>query len=161
MSDNEQITELLKTISEHEFFTGLKKDSLRFLAENASHINIEAGDVLFKQGVHADRFYLMLSGEISVEVPAIQGPSLNLQKLSKGKILGWSWLMPPYRWDFQARAIRDAELIEFDGKAILAQCEADNSFGYDLFKRFAGLMSERLLAARRKMMDQWDPPGFA
>jgi CRP-like cAMP-binding protein len=161
MSDKEKNSDLLKIISEHEFFSGLKQDFLEFLASNASHKHLEAGDVLFRQGVHADRFYLMLDGEISVEVPAIQGPSLTLQRLSKGKILGWSWLIPPYRWDFQARVVSSAELIEFDGKAILDQCETDNTFGYDLFKRFTGLMSERLLAARRKMMDQWDPPGFA
>jgi hypothetical protein len=52
-------------------------------------------------------------------------------------------------------------VIEFDGSAILERCEKDPAFGYELFKRFAALMSERLDAARQKMMDQWDPPGFA
>ena len=52
-------------------------------------------------------------------------------------------------------------MIEFDGSAILARCEKDTEFGYELFKRFTGLMSARLEAARQKMMDQWNPPGFA
>ena len=60
-----------------------------------------------------------------------------------------------------ARAMQDSEVLEFDGSAILKRCEEDPKFGYELFKRFAALMSERLDAARQKLMDQWDPPGFA
>jgi hypothetical protein len=57
--------------------------------------------------------------------------------------------------------LEDSDLLEFDGSAILARCEEDPNFGYGLFKRFAALMSERLDAARQKMMDEWNPPGFA
>jgi CRP/FNR family transcriptional regulator, cyclic AMP receptor protein len=154
-------SELIETLSGNRFFAAMPQDYLTFMAGASQRKRFKAGEVLFRQGEHADRFFLVQSGEITVEVPAIMGPALQLQKLSNGKLLGWSWLIAPYRWDFQARAITDAEVIEFDGAAILARCEADNAFGYELFKRFTGLMSERLLAARRKMMDQWDPAGFA
>jgi CRP/FNR family cyclic AMP-dependent transcriptional regulator len=117
--------------------------------------------VLFQQGKVADKFYLVLKGQVSVQVPALVGPPLELQVLGDNQILGWSWLIPPYRWNFMARAVEDTELLEFDGHAILARCEKDPKFGYELLKRFTALMSERLNAARQKMMDQWNPPGFA
>lgn len=161
MTTDNPDSELIETLAANKFFADIRPDYLAFLASKAQNKRFEAGKVLFRQAEHADRFYLVQSGEITVEIPAIQGPTLQLQNLGAGKILGWSWLIAPYRWDFQARIVSDAEVIEFEGKAILAQCDADNSFGYDLFKRFTGLMSERLWAARRKMMDQWDPPGFA
>jgi CRP-like cAMP-binding protein len=148
-------------ISENSFFAGMKETHLDFLASTAHLKRGQTGEVLFRLGEPAKYFYLALSGEVTVEVPAIQGPGLQLQKLGSGKMIGWSWLIDPYRWDFQARVISEAELIEFDGKAILAQCENDNAFGYDLFKRFTNLMSERLGFARRKMMEQWEAPGFA
>jgi CRP/FNR family cyclic AMP-dependent transcriptional regulator len=75
--------------------------------------------------------------------------------------LGWSWLISPYQWSFQARAEEDSELLQFDGTAILARCEQEPKFGYELLKKFAGMMSMRLEAARRKMMDEWNPAGFA
>jgi len=152
---------VIETLSGNTFFAGMMPEHLAFLAGATRPRQCKAGEVLFRQGEHADRFFLVQSGEITVEVPAIMGPALQLQKLSIGKLLGWSWLIAPYQWDFQARAITDAGVIEFDGSAILARCEADNAFGYELFKRFTGLMSERLSSARRKMMDQWDPAGFA
>jgi CRP-like cAMP-binding protein len=148
-------------LSSHAFFKGLDDDFIRFLSESATKIRIKAGESLFKQGTRADKFYLLRSGQVVVQVPALMGPTLDIQTLGEDQILGWSWLIAPYRWSFQARAVEDSELLEFDGTAILAHCEEDPKFGYELFKRFASLMSERLDAARQKMMDQWDPPGFA
>ena len=75
--------------------------------------------------------------------------------------MGWSWLISPYKWSFQAKAIEDADLLRFDGKAILTQCELDPKFGYELLKKFAELMSVRLDSARQKMMEEWNPAGFA
>ena len=150
-----------KYLSSHEFFSGLDDSYIKFLAASASEKKIKSGDTLFKQGERADGFYLLRSGQVSIQVPALMGPTLDIQTLGDDQILGWSWLIAPYRWSFLARAITDSEVLEFDGSAILAHCEQDPKFGYELFKRFAALMSERLDAARQKMMDQWDPPGFA
>ncbi|MDH5354752.1 MAG: cyclic nucleotide-binding domain-containing protein [Gammaproteobacteria bacterium] len=148
-------------LSSHPFFDKLDEDFLQFVSNSATELQLKKGDILFRQGELADKFYLLREGQISVQVPAIVGPALEIQSLSKGQILGWSWLMPPYRWHFLARVEEDSDLIEFDGISILAHCEEDPKFGYELFKHFAALMSERLEVARQKMMDQWNPPGFA
>ncbi len=148
-------------LSTHKFFSGLDESSMKFLSESATRILIKRDDVLFQQGESADKFYLLLNGRVSVQVPALVGPALEMQSLGKDQMLGWSWLIPPYRWNFQARVVEDSELLEFDGGAILARCEEDPKFGYQLLKRFAALMSERLDAARQNMMDHWNPPGFA
>ena len=148
-------------LTTHAFFSGLDEGFIKFLANSATEIQVEKGHILFQQGKPANKFYLLRSGLVSVQIPALMGPTLEIQTLASDQLLGWSWLMPPYRWNFQARAIEDSDLLEFDGSAILAHCEEDSKFGYELVKRFAGLMSERLNAARQKMMDQWDPPGFA
>ncbi|MGQ7846959.1 Crp/Fnr family transcriptional regulator [Granulosicoccus sp. 3-233] len=148
-------------LATHDFFEGLDERSKKFLADSAVVRELSAGDILFSQAESADKFYLLRSGEVSVQVPALMGPALQIQKLKEGQILGWSWMIPPYRWNFQALALEDATVLEFDGSIILARCEQEPTFGYQLLKRFAALMSERLDAARQKMMDQWDPPGFA
>ncbi|MEE9597084.1 MAG: cyclic nucleotide-binding domain-containing protein [Acidiferrobacterales bacterium] len=148
-------------LSSHVFFSELDDSFMKFLSDSATELKIKKGDVLFQQGERADKFYLLRNGHVSVQVPALMGPTLEIQALGEDQILGWSWLIPPYRWNFQARALEDSELLEFDGSAILARCEEDPKFGYALLKRFAALMSDRLDAARQKMMDEWNPPGFA
>jgi CRP/FNR family cyclic AMP-dependent transcriptional regulator len=148
-------------LAAHAFFSALNEDYIKLLSEFVTERQVAKGEVLFQQGKVADKFYLVLKGQVSVQVPALVGPPLELQVLGDNQILGWSWLIPPYRWNFMARAVEDTELLEFDGHAILARCEKDPKFGYELLKRFTALMSERLNAARQKMMDQWNPPGFA
>ena len=148
-------------LSRHPFFQGMDGPFIEFLADSAVETQLGAGDILFRQGKPADKFYLLRSGQVSVQVPALVGPVLEIQRIGDDQLLGWSWLIPPYRWNFQARVEADSTVIEFDGVAVLKQCEQDPKFGYELLKRFAALMSERLEAARQKMMDEWNPPGFA
>jgi len=148
-------------LSTHSFFSELSEDVRKFLCKCASELQTKKDEILFRQSERADKFYVLRDGCVSVQIPALMGPALEIQTLGKDQVLGWSWLIPPYQWNFQAKAEEDSELLEFDGTAILARCEQDPGFGYELLKRFAALMSERLDAARQKMMDQWNPVGFA
>ena len=152
---------ILDYLSSHPFFAKFDQRFLQVLSEYAADRTITTGNLLFHQGRHADRFYVIKSGSATVEVPAIAGPALELQHLGAGDVVGWSWLIPPYEWDFQCRATEDCEVLEFDGTALLARCEEDVEFGYNLLKAFTKLMSDRLHASRQVMMEQWVPSGFA
>lgn len=148
-------------LSTHAFFAGLSPEFIGFLARCAREQPLQPGEVLFRQGERAHYFYLIQHGSIAIEIPAITGPTLQVQSLGAGQILGWSWLIPPYRWNFQSRAETSTTLLAFDGDAVRDRCEAEADFGYPLLKRFAALMAERLEVARQRLMDQWNPPGFA
>ena len=148
-------------IAASEFFAGLAPEFVEFLAAHATSRRLAAGEILFRYGDRAERFYLVATGHVSVDVPAIAGPALELQDQGPGAVVGWSWLIPPHRWNFEARATARSEVVEFDGAAVLAHCEENARFGYELLKHFAALMSERLAVARQKMMEAWSPAGFA
>ena len=68
-------------------------------------------------------------------------------------VLGWSWLIPPYRWRFDARAIDLTRAIALDGKCLRGKCDQDPRLGYELLKRVAAIMAERLHATRLQMLD--------
>lgn len=152
---------LATVVAQSELFGGLAPDFVDFLTEHARVRRLAKNEVLFHYGEKATHFYLIVSGQISIEVAAIEGPTLELQELGAGATVGWSWLIAPHRWAFQARAMVPTELVEFDGEAVLARCESDPAFGYAVLKRFSTLMSERLQSARQRMMEEWSPPGFA
>lgn len=151
---------LAKRLENVEFFGDLEVEHREWLAEHATERQFEDGQLLARQGDKADRFFLVLEGELVVEVPALTGPSLEVTRLGEGKVFGWSWLIKPYRWHFNARAAGAAQVLEFDGLAILERAEAEPAFGYALLRRFSALMGLRLEAAQRKMMDQWAPAGL-
>ena len=152
------ITERLRNSG---FFRDLPSEVRSLLAAHAQVRRLGENEVVFHFGEPAQRFYLVTDGHISVEVAAIEGPTLQLQDLGPGMVLGWSWLIPPHRWTFQARASTPAELVEFDGEVVRAECEANPMLGYALLKRFSTLMSERLQEARQRMIEEWRPEGFA
>lgn len=142
-------------LDEHPFFSGLPPALLDLLERNATEVAVGAQHKIFKQDGDADAFYVLLEGQAQVEVPAVTGEPALLQKLGAGKILGWSWLIPPHRWHFDARALCDSRLLKLDGKALREECRRDTTLGYPLLERASGLMMERLEAARRQVMENY------
>lgn len=153
--------DIKRFLSEQSLFASLDDEHLKRLAGHAREREFESGEIVASQGAAAETFYLILSGTLVVEVPALTGPRLEITRLGAGEVFGWSWLIAPYKWHFHARASGPTRVLEFDGKALLEHCEADPAFGYPLLRRFSELMARRLDAAQRKMMDQWSPAGFA
>lgn len=152
---------ILEYLAGHPTFRDLDPEQIAVLAAHGSEQNLARGETLFKQDDDARRFYILRSGRVRVEIPSLYGPPLEVQSLGPDEILGWSWLIAPYRWTFAAIAETDSRLLVFDGESLLGHCEKDPAFGYALMKRFTALMSERLHAARLRMMENWSPPGIA
>ncbi len=155
------VATVLDYTKNHPFSKSLTPEHLEFIADCGQYRDTPRGEAVFVQGDRADKFFVVLEGGVTVEVPALTGPTLEIQSLGPDKILGWSWLIEPYQWDFQARATEDSKLLEFDGRRVLERCESDPAFGYQVLRLFTVLMSERLLSARRTMMANWRPAGFA
>lgn len=153
-------TEILGVLEQSKIFSGLPTEHLEWLAEHATERHFDDGRLVARQGELARHFLLVLEGELIVEVPALTGPSLEVAVLGPGAAFGWSWLIEPFRWHFNARAESTTRVLEFDGDAIRGRCSGDKSFGYELLKRFSALMGTRLEAAHRRMKEHWAPDGL-
>jgi hypothetical protein len=73
--------------------------------------------------------------------------------------VGWSWLVAPYRWTFDARATEDTTVIAFDGACLRSKCQTDPALGYDLLQRVVQVMSARLHSARVRLLDLYGSSG--
>lgn len=142
-------------LAKHPVFEGLDPSHLQLVATHAAVQKYEAGQRVFERDLDAREFFVVKQGKVTVEVPAIDGDSLKITTVESGGLLGWSWLIPPYRWSFDARTDTPAELIVVNGERLRAACDADPRLGYQLMKRFALLMAERLNAARLAAMRQY------
>lgn len=140
-------------IGEHQFFKGMQPEYVHFVAGCASNVMFHAGDYVFRQGENADHFYVIRHGVIAVEAHDNRKGPLNIETIVENDVLGWSWLFPPYRWHYDARAMTLVRATAFDGKCLRDKCESDHNLGYDLMKRFALIMMERLQATRMQVMD--------
>jgi CRP-like cAMP-binding protein len=95
---------------------------------------------------------LIESGKVVLDSSAGSGKPLVIETIGPGDLLGWSWMFPPYVWQFTARAVEPTTAIFFYGTILREYCEKDHSLGYELFKRMSVVMMKRLQAARRQML---------
>jgi CRP/FNR family transcriptional regulator, cyclic AMP receptor protein len=144
---------LERILSEHEFFQGLDPAYLELIVGCASNVRFEAGAYLFREGEEANQFYLIRQGKISLEIFAPQRPPIKIQSVEEGDVLGWSWLIPPYFWRFDARVLEMTRAIALDGKCLRGKCEQNHDLGYELLKRFTNMMDQRLQATRLQLLD--------
>jgi CRP-like cAMP-binding protein len=70
-----------------------------------------------------------------------------------GTVVGWSWLFPPYRWNFSAVAAEATLAIQLDGPGIRRLCAEDPAIGYELTRRFMAVVVERLQATRGRLLE--------
>lgn len=139
------------------FFKGLGKEYIDRLCSHVKAKHLQAGDVVFSQDDKASSFFVIREGQVEVQIPSIYGAPIVVQTLGKNQVLGWSWLLPPYKWHFEARASQDSVILEFDGEALRKQCEEDARMGYELMKHFAALMADRVQAARMRVLEVCGP----
>lgn len=140
-------------LSEHAFFKALPPDYLKIVVGCASNVKFDQGEFLFREGGDADKFYLIRHGRIALKIFTTHKGPVTLQTIGPGEVVGWSWLIPPYRWHFDAQAMELTRAIALDGKCLRGKCDDDHSLGYELMKRFAHIMEERLQATRLQLLD--------
>lgn len=146
-------TDPRQTLAHHPFFADLTPGQLDRLTACARPRTYAGGELLFMEGGDADRFFVVIRGTVRVE-SRCNGRAGVLQTLHEGEVLGWSWLTPPFRWAFDARAAAPTEVVEVDARRLRDAFAADPAFGYPIVNRFAAVMGERLRAAHMRMLER-------
>lgn len=146
--------ELENDIAAIPFLKGMNDRHIRVLAGCACRIHFEKGTTIFHQGETANRFYLIEEGTIQLEAELKSGQRrIVAGSIEAGAVLGWSWLFPPYQWQFTARALTQTYGLFFYATVLREHCETDPSLGFELFKRMAAEMVKRLHSARGRLLE--------
>lgn len=140
-------------LAEHPFLKGLDPHHLKIIVGCASNVRFDAGQYILREGEEANNFYIIRHGIVAVELFAAERGTISIQTIGEGEILGWSWLIPPYRWRFDAKAVELTRAIALDGKCLRNKCEQDHALGYELLKRFVHIITSRLDATRLQLLD--------
>ena len=144
---------IAQLLDEQPFFRAFSPEAQELIAGCAFNVHVADDQRILTEGGHADHFYVLRSGLVAVEVDDPRRGPLVIETLGPGQILGVSWLLPPYTWTFDARAVDPTSAISIDGACLRGKCEEDPVLGYEFFKRFSGLFHERLHAARLQLLD--------
>jgi CRP/FNR family transcriptional regulator, cyclic AMP receptor protein len=140
-------------LSEHPFFMGMPSQQIQVIAGCGSNAVFNAGQYLFHEGEEANSFYLIRHGKIDLEAGSKNSARITIQTADEGDVVGWSWLIAPYRWHFDAKARELTRVVALDGKCLRGKCDDDHQLGYEIMQRFSKLIAQRIEATRFQLLD--------
>jgi CRP-like cAMP-binding protein len=144
---------ILDVFSSHGFLRGLSEQHRMVLASGVRPFTVPAGQLLAREGEPAHAFYLVQSGHVAIETHRPDRGAVRVLTIGPGEVAGWSWLVPPHRWQFDARAVDAVSGLAFDAEWLRAKCEEDHELGYHLLKELLTVLATRLAATRLQLLD--------
>ncbi len=142
-----------RILREHPFFAAFEPEHIQLLAGCAKNHRFAAGQYLAREGDPANEFFLIRQGKVALEMAAPGRGSIMISTLSDGEVAGASWLVPPFRWMFDARATVLTRAIGLDAACLRGKCDSDHHLGYVMMKSFLGVLVQRLTATRLQILD--------
>lgn len=143
---------MVELIAQHPFTKGMSPKQINALADFSMEVEFKPGELVFREGDPANRFYLIRDGKVAIESYVEEVGIVPVQIVGAGDVLGWSWLFPPYYWSFDARAIEPCRAIFFYGTPLRDRCEEDHDLGYEMLKRMSAIVVSRLQATRKQLL---------
>ena len=142
----------------HPFVADLPTGWLQRLAVHATPVLRPAGRRLFREDAVADRFWLVRAGDVALDFHVPGRGDVAIEHVGTGGVLGWAWLMPPYRWTLGGVVAQELRALEFDAAGVRGLIGEDPDLGRELSSRFLTVLADRLQAARRRLVELYAYP---
>jgi CRP-like cAMP-binding protein len=140
-------------VAEHPLFVGLPEPVVAEVVGCARNVVFDTGSLLLAEGDPADTLYLVRRGTVAIEVHTPGKGALVVETVGPGGVVGWSWLIPPYRSQFDARAREPVGAVAIDGGCLRSKADIDPVLGYALLRRVSEVLLDRLQATRFRLLD--------
>ena len=147
---------MLELLGRQPFARGFQERQFERLGELAKEVRFEKDRIIFREDEECSEFFLIVSGTVALEI-APPGWVFRVDTLGAGDEMGWSSLLLGHARQFQARVLQDTHVLVFQATDLLAMCEADTAFGYELMRRLLAVVAGRLQATRLQVMDTYWP----
>ncbi|GGS26300.1 hypothetical protein GCM10010252_76590 [Streptomyces aureoverticillatus] len=125
----------------------------------AREVTIPEGTRLFEEGTRADRFWIVRTGTVTLDMHVPGRRSPVIETTGYDELVGWSWLFPPYVWQLSAEATTHVRAYEFDAMAVRLMCEHDPQLGSAVSQWVGKVLAHRLQSARTRLLDLYAPYG--
>ncbi|MGW3678803.1 cyclic nucleotide-binding domain-containing protein [Streptomyces prasinus] len=129
------------------------------LLETAREVSFPQGTRLFEEGGHADRFWVVRTGTVELDMHVPGRRAAVIERLGHNELVGWSWLYSPHVWHLGAEAATPVRAYEFEAAAVRALCGDEPALGRDLAQWVGRVVAHRLHCARVRLLDLYGPCG--
>jgi CRP/FNR family transcriptional regulator, cyclic AMP receptor protein len=135
---------MLQILAENPFLTDASHELIELFAHCASSVHFDPGTFLVREGDRNEAGYLIVDGLVSIEVAHDSGERARIDTAGAGELLDWSWLFPPHRSRFDARAETAVHAVRLGGPCLLSKLDEHPAIGYEMMRRFARALHDRL-----------------
>ncbi|WP_409236427.1 Crp/Fnr family transcriptional regulator [Streptomyces sp. PA5.6] len=143
----------------HSMPRALPPEHRQRLMRFAAEVSIPQGTRLFEEGGHADRFWIIRTGSIALDMHVPGRKAAVIETLGHNQLLGWSWLFTPHSWHLGAEALTPVRAYEFDAASVLAACRDDPELNVTVTRWVGDIVAHRLRSARTRLLDLYAPYG--
>jgi CRP-like cAMP-binding protein len=135
------------------FLKGLADEDLEHLAVVARVETFPADTLIFRQGQQLMRVFLVLEGEVGLEMRVAENLAKRVHVIGPGELLGWSPLLGPAPMTAHARALTQVRGIALQAAEVMALCHRNLRFGFTFMRQTARALAERLNATRVELLN--------
>jgi CRP-like cAMP-binding protein len=132
---------------ETDLFKGLPPAEADRLLALGKPLLLTSGAELFHLGDTAASIYLIVRGRLRLTLPMqVRSHEENVfvEERSSGQTVGWSALIPPYRFTLTATAALETEVIAFSRDALNQYGAGNPETAHIVSMNLAGLIGQRL-----------------
>ena len=141
-------------LAEHPFFEGFEPRYMQLITGCASNVRFKPGTISFARAKQAEHFYIIRQGKVALETFAALSAARSLSRRSKrARCWAGRGCFRPIAGISVRVPMKETRAIALDGVCLRAKGEADHDLGYELVKRVAQIMMERLQATRLQLLD--------
>jgi CRP-like cAMP-binding protein len=144
---------LAQVLSQLRFSATLPEAAVGHLAAAAKLRAFPAGTELFHENSTNNELMIISLGRVALDMFVPGRGQVRILSLGPGDVVAWSALLAGGRMTTSATALEDTQVVSIAADVILAICESNHAFGYQLMRRVAGALGERLLATRLQLLD--------
>ena len=142
-----------RLLAEHPVFRGLDAKYVALISGCASNVRFNEGEIIQQDGDEGNEFYLIRHGSVALDVYSPTRGAITFLTLGPGELMGWEWLVPPFRVHGDARALELVRAIKMSAACLREKFKQDHELELELLHRFVPIMIERLEALTMQLLD--------
>jgi CRP/FNR family transcriptional regulator, cyclic AMP receptor protein len=131
----------------HDLLNGLSSAEVAQVLELGIRLIVPSGTLLFSLGEPADRLFMIERGRIRLTLPMHvrgQEEDILVEEISPGQTVGWSALIPPYRFTLSATAPLETEVIALPRETLREYFAVHTAPGCKIAQNLAVVIGHRL-----------------
>lgn len=131
----------VKTFLEQlDLFSNLREESINAMVLAAMFITVKKGQFLFLQSDPADKFYILITGAVSILLECADGREMVINEMRSGDFFGELGILTGKTRSTSAVAHKNSELLAFPDQAFLSILDSEPSFA----RRILDTVAQRL-----------------